>query len=173
MAAVIPPPLQALPSGAGSQESLSMWQNPQDPEKGLVLLTGPGTTSVCGSFHFNVLSQQAATHKSTKEAGAGEKEVLPFKKPHILAGGLSPMLAGFWRPCGLSQTLGLSRERGGPSISWHPCGSYCTSLACPLQAATWDRNWWLLSPKAEIRREFPELGPLDSTSLVAGSALAS
>lgn len=168
MAAVIPPPLQALPSGAGSQESLSTWRNPQDPEKGLVLLTGPGTTSVCGSFHFNVLSQQAATHKSTKEAGAGEKEVLPFKKPHILAGGLSLMLDGFWRPV-------WSKQGKGSPINflaslWQLLH---TSLACPLQAATWDRNWWLLSSKAEIRREFPELGPLDSTSLVAGPALAS
>lgn len=139
----------------------------------MVLLTGPGTTSVCGSFHFNVLSQQAATHKSTKEAGAGEKEVLPFKKPHILAGGLSLMLDGFWRPVWSVSDFGSKQGKGSPVDFLASCGSYCTSLACPLQAATWDRNWWLLSPKAEIRREFPELGPLDSTSLVVGPALAS
>lgn len=91
-----------------------MWRNPQDPEKGLVLLTGPGTTSVCGSFHFNVLSQQAATHKSTKEAGAGEKEVLPFKKPHILAGGLSLTLDGFWRPVWPDSDFGSKQGKGSP-----------------------------------------------------------
>lgn len=140
MAAVTTPPLQALPSAAGSQESLSVWQNPQDPERGLVLLKAQGPHQ-CVGVSTSTSCQQAATHKSTKEAEAGEKEVLPFKKPHILAGGLSLMLDGSGGRCGLSQTLGLSRERGVPSVSWHPCGSYCSALACPLQAATRDRNW--------------------------------
>lgn len=51
-------------------------------KKDWFLLTSPGTNHISvGSFHLSILSQQAVTHKNTKEAGAGNKEALLSKSP--------------------------------------------------------------------------------------------
>lgn len=123
-----------------------------------------------GSFHFSILSQQAVTHKNTKDAGAGNKEALPSKSPHIQAGGLSLAVDGFWRPVWFASDFGSKQRRGSHQFLCTLVAATAHPLECLVKAATWDRCWWLPSPQTKIGRALPELDLVDSTSFVSSLA---